>query len=119
MFPDVVGSSGLLEMWQDSLRRIDLWWGDGSGEMCEGSVTELNSTISALGRFAELREVSFNYVYLSHRDPNILTTYRNKLPTLLDAVKDKRYLKVLGFRGVPSDEAYSKGWFKYCVVSKV
>ncbi len=27
-FPDVVGSSGLLEVWQDSLRRICLRWGD-------------------------------------------------------------------------------------------
>ncbi len=64
-FPDVEGSFGLLELWQDTLRRIDLRWGD-LGEICEGSVAELDSTLAALGACAELREVTFCYhAYIS------------------------------------------------------
>ncbi len=112
----------MLEAWQDSLRRIGLMWGPfwkNFEEVREESVTELDSTISALRRCAELREVNFNYQLLDHWIRDVENAYRDKLPTLLDAVSNKRYLKVLEFHGVRSDEEYSKGRFKYCVISKV
>ncbi len=108
--PDTAGSTGLLEMWQDSLRRIYLRWGGwecrvGTNGLEEVGTNEIDSTISALGPCAELREATF--------------AYRSKLLTLLDAVRNKRYLKVLEPRSVRSDEECSKGRFKYYVISKV
>ncbi len=88
--------------------------------MCDRSVTELDLIRSALSHCAELREVTFNYDRIGyHDDPNVWNAIKHKLPTLLDVVKNKRYLNVLEFRGRQSEEEYSKGRFKYYVISKV
>ncbi len=99
------GSSTLLDLWQNSLRKIELR----CGWMWADPVAELDATVSALYDCAELREATFKYA------PDVQNVYKGKLLDVLDAVKNKRYLKALDFLGEGSEEEYFKGRFNYYI----